>query len=113
MRGLAIILTPFVWHWPSVDRSLEVDPVLRIGPLSISGLPFAWVDPPEPPERIRARRPDVGPYRAERRVGRGPFARWRPVEGAFWRYTPGAAEGDLLRARDARIAALFRFQRPT
>lgn len=38
MKWLCIIFTPFIWHWPHMDRGLEADPVLRVGPISISGV---------------------------------------------------------------------------
>lgn len=37
MRYLAITITPFIWHWPRMDRGVEIDPVLRVGPINISG----------------------------------------------------------------------------
>lgn len=36
LRFLAITVTPFIWHWPQIDRSLELDPVIRFGPINIS-----------------------------------------------------------------------------
>lgn len=37
-RYLWIGFTPFIWHWPQMDRGLEADPVLRVGPISVSGI---------------------------------------------------------------------------
>lgn len=37
IRWLCIAITPFIWHRPQVDRSIEADPVFRIGPINISG----------------------------------------------------------------------------
>ncbi|KZK82977.1 hypothetical protein PsAD13_03179 [Pseudovibrio sp. Ad13] len=39
MKYLAIIITPFIWHWPHIDRSLSADYVVRFGPFNITG-PF-------------------------------------------------------------------------
>lgn len=41
LRWLSIGITPFVWHWPQVDRGLFADHIYRIGPVSVSGL---WTD---------------------------------------------------------------------
>lgn len=35
---LWIGITPFIWHWPHMDRRIEADPVLRFGPVSIAGI---------------------------------------------------------------------------
>jgi hypothetical protein len=37
-RHLWIGFTPFIWHRPHLDRGVEADPVLRFGPVSISGI---------------------------------------------------------------------------
>lgn len=41
MKYLAIVVTPFVWHWPHVDRGLSACHSVRFGPISISGL--SWM----------------------------------------------------------------------
>lgn len=38
MKYMCIMFTPFIWHWPQIDRGLELDPVVRFGPFGISGL---------------------------------------------------------------------------
>jgi hypothetical protein len=38
MKYLCITLTPFIWHWPHMDRGLSACHSLRVGPFSISGL---------------------------------------------------------------------------
>lgn len=38
MRYLAITITPFIWHWPHIDRGLSADHVIRFGPINVSGV---------------------------------------------------------------------------